>query len=150
MNDPSLPKKVAVEVLEALGWDHESPIARTVLVTALDGLSGESKAELIAFLRARIEAPPHLTPEPQGAFECPTCASRNALWNKVDKLAERVLTEPQGAPLTRTGTAYVEDAEGNVRGVAIIGPRGAPHKPADCPTCGNLYGHDCGDPWHDG
>jgi hypothetical protein len=53
MSQPSLPKKVAVEVLEALGWDHDSPIARTVLVTALDGLSRDAKDDLIRFLSAR-------------------------------------------------------------------------------------------------
>lgn len=72
MNKYSLPKKVAVEVLEALGWDHDSSIARTVLVTALDGLSGESKAELIAFLRLSIDSPPHLTPDLRGTPERPT------------------------------------------------------------------------------
>ena len=44
------------------------------------------------------ELPERPEQEPQGAPPCEACATRNALWDKVDKLAERVLAGPQGAP----------------------------------------------------
>jgi hypothetical protein len=70
----SMKRAAAVELLAKLGWDDKSPIARSVLVTALDALSDGSKLELCRFLapvanleelfaRVRLE----------GALPCEVC-----------------------------------------------------------------------------